>query len=60
MTLARFDGVTKSSMPCALLDLTFLARRRLPGKSGSLPLMASRRSREDPPNFVSEIESVVG
>jgi len=47
MTVARFDGVTKSSMPCALLDLTFLARRLLPGKSGSMPLMASRRGRED-------------
>ncbi len=47
MTKARFDGVTESSMPCALLDLTFLARRLFPGKSGNMLLIANRRSRED-------------
>ena len=47
MTEARFDGVTESSMPCALLDLTFMLRRLPPGKSGGMPLMANRKESEN-------------
>ena len=47
MTLARFDGVTKSSISRALLDLMFVLRRLFPGKSGNMPLMANRRKSED-------------
>ena len=47
MTKARFDGVTKSSMPCALLDLTFVPRRRSPGKSGDPLLLASQKGSEN-------------
>src|SRR3989338_11694235 len=34
-------------MPCALLDLTFVLRRLLLGKSGSMPLMANRKESEN-------------
>ena len=47
MTKARFDGVTKSSMFCALLDLTFVLRRLSLGKSEGMPLMANQRKSEN-------------
>ena len=47
MTLARSDEVTKMSMFRTLLDLMFVLRRLLPGKSGSMPLTANQRKSED-------------
>ena len=41
MTFVIFDEMTECSMSRALLDLTFVASGRVPGKSGALPLMVS-------------------